>query len=307
MMGVRQIFSPQHHLHRWTKMGFLDVATEIRLKIYSELLILSTPIKFEAGFGPPPTPLSRSRRDELYPAILRVCRTMYDEAIPLLYSSNRFQFPEVYGSTQLVPAHAHVAPFLIQIGLQAKLIHHICIPFPAFDYPVPKRARLDEVHIENLELIKKTCTNIKTLELLVPVEYSNYALQNWATASEALDLLNTRLKAIHSLKEIVINFEEYPEHDPSDGLSDDSSDDLTTKKKMRDIGWTIQITWLPKRTWISIDDRVEFDNEEECRVYDNEQLRHEQKMEEEREEEEWLDEYYRRRADPYWKNDSDYD
>jgi hypothetical protein len=287
-------------------MGFLDIDTKIRLQIYSELLLPSEPIKFVADFGPPSPPLFRSRRDGLCPAVLRVCRTVYDEAIPLLYSNNRFQFPEVFGSTRSMPTHAHIAPFLIQIGLQAKLIHYICIPFPTFDYPVPERAGLDEVHVENLELIRKTCTNIKTLELLVPVEHRNYALGNCAIASEALDLLNTRIKAMHSLKEIVVNFEEYTKPDPSDDTSDDSSDDLTTKK-MRDIGWTIQITWLPKRTWISIDDRAEFDNEEECRVYDNEQLRHEQKMEEEREEEEWLEEYYRRRDDPYWKNDSDYD
>src|ERR1700712_761458 len=103
MAGVRQISSPQHHLHRWTKMGFLDVATEIRLQIYSELLILTTPIKFNAGgvsgFGPPSTPLSRPRWDRLYPAILRVCRTMYNEANPILYSNNRFQFPELYNPT----------------------------------------------------------------------------------------------------------------------------------------------------------------------------------------------------------------
>ncbi|KAF2804520.1 uncharacterized protein BDZ99DRAFT_525357 [Mytilinidion resinicola] len=265
-------------------MGFLDVATEIRLKIYSELLVLLEPIKFVANFGPPLPPLLRSRRDRLHPAVLRLSSKVYNEASPLLYSKNRFQFPEVFGSAPSLPIRAHVAPFLIQIGSQSKLIHHICIPFPTFNYPVPERARLDEVHIENLELIRKTCTNIKTLELLVPLEHCNYALDDWAIASEALDLLNTRFKAIHSLKEIMINFEEYPEDDPSDGLT----------KKMRDIGWTVRITRLPKRVWISIDDRVEFDNEEV-------------EMEEETEKEQWLDEYYRRRHDPYWENDSDYD
>jgi hypothetical protein len=80
-------------------MGFMDVPTEIRLKIYSELLVLPEPIKFVAGFGPPSPPLFRPRWDRLCPAVLRVCRTVYDEAISLLYRSNRFQFPEVYGST----------------------------------------------------------------------------------------------------------------------------------------------------------------------------------------------------------------
>jgi hypothetical protein len=33
-------------------MGFSDVATEIRLKICSELLVLSEPIEFVANVGP---------------------------------------------------------------------------------------------------------------------------------------------------------------------------------------------------------------------------------------------------------------
>jgi hypothetical protein len=114
-----------------------------------------------------------------------------------------------------VPTGAHVAPFLIQIGFQARLIRRIFIPFPTFDYPVPDRARLHEVHIENLELIGKTCTNIETLELLIPPEHCNYAVGHWATAAEALNVLDKRLKAIHSPKEIIINFEENPECDPT--------------------------------------------------------------------------------------------
>lgn len=278
-------------------MGFFDVATEIRLKIYAELLVLSEPIDFVADYGPPAPPLFRSRRDGLHPAVLRISRMVYGEASPLLYSNNCFRFPEVFSSTPSAPTHAHVAPFLIQIGLQARLIHHICIPFPTFDYPVPDKARLHEAHIENLELIRKTCTNIKTLELLIPPEHCNYALSQSAIAAEALNVLNTRFQAIHSLKEIIINFEKYPEHDPSDELT----------KKMRDIGWTVRVTRLPKRVWISYDDRVEFDNEEDCNAYDNEQFRREEEIEKEQEEEWWLEEYYRRRRDPYWKNDSDYD
>ncbi|KAF2182920.1 hypothetical protein K469DRAFT_690374 [Zopfia rhizophila CBS 207.26] len=278
-------------------MGFFDIAAEIRLKIYSELLVLSGPIDFVADYGPSSPPLFRSQRNGLYPAVLRISRMVYGEAIPLLYSNNRFRFPKVFGSTPSAPTHAHVAPFLTQIGFQARLIHHICIPFPTFDYPMLHTARLHEVHIENLELIRKTCTNIKTLELLIPLEHCNYALSHLATAAEALNVLDKRFKAIHSLKEIIINFEEYPECDPSDDLT----------KKMHDIGWTVRVTRLPKRVWISYDDRVEFDNEEDCNAYNNEQFQREEEMEKEREGEWWLQEYYRRRRDPYWKNDSDYD
>ena len=88
----------------------------------------------------------------------------------------------------------------------------------------------------------------------------------------------------------------YPEEDPSDDLT----------KKMHDYGWTVKVTVteLPKKTWISIDDRVEFDNAEDCQAYDNEQLFIDERK---RQKEQWLEEYHRRRDDPYWKNDSDYD
>jgi hypothetical protein len=276
-------------------MGIFDIATELRLQIYSELLVLSEPINFVQDFGTSPV-LRRSRENRLYPAILRVSRVVYDEAIQLLYSKNYFRFPEVFSSVRSAPTHAHIAPFLDQIGRQAMLIRHIRIPFPSFDFPVPERAKLHEVHIEDLELIGKN-TNVKTLELLITTEHCNYALCDWPIASEALSILDERLRAIHSLEEVVINFEEYPGCDPGDFLT----------KRMHDMGWTIEIIRLPKRVWLSCDDRVEFDNEEDCNEYNNEWFREEEEREKKRENEQWLEEYWRRRDDPYWKNDSDYD
>ena len=46
--------------------------TEIRLKIYSELLVHSEPIVFVADYGPSSPPLFRSKRDGLCLALLRV-------------------------------------------------------------------------------------------------------------------------------------------------------------------------------------------------------------------------------------------
>jgi len=132
---------------------------------------------------------------------------------------------------------------------------------------------------------------------LVSANWDNYALSDSAIAAEALDLLDTRFKSIPSLKEIIVNFKVYPEQDPSDDLT----------KKMHDNGWTVSVTKLPKKKWISMDDRVEFDNEEDCQAYDNEQFLIDERERQREEKEQWLEEYYRRRRDPYWKNDSDYD
>jgi hypothetical protein len=121
-------------------------------------------------------------------------------------------------------------------------------------------------------------------------------LHDSPVAEQALDLLDARFKAIQSLKEVIVNFQVYSEEDLSDG-----------RMKMRDRGWTIEITKLPPKRWISEDDMVEFDNEEDCDAYDEECRRREWQREQEREDEQWEEEYYRRRHDPYWKNDSDYD
>lgn len=278
-------------------MGLFDLPVEIRIEIFSHLLILPEPIGFVADYGPPLPPIFRSRRDGLCPAILRTNRKMYGEASPLLYSNNRFRFPEVFSSEQRAPTSARIAPFLAQVRWQARHIRHILIPFPTFDYPVPDTATLHQVHIENLELIRKTCTGLKILELSVPNDHCSYALGDWAVAIDALKILDTHISSISTLKDIIVNFEEYPESDPSDDLT----------KRLCDIGWIVTITRLPQRMWLSSDGRVKFDNEEDCIAYDDEQSRREIEWEEQKEEEEWLEEYYRRRRDPYWKNDSDYD
>ncbi|KAI4859703.1 hypothetical protein F4820DRAFT_462268 [Hypoxylon rubiginosum] len=275
-------------------MKFFEFATEIRLSIYSELLVLDETIDFAADHGPPSPPLFRSKRDGLCPALLRVSKQVHREATPLLYSNNRFWFPQVFsGRTDI----AHIAPFLGQIGSRASLIQHICITFPSFDHSRLRTAELQKEHVENLELIRDTCTSIRTLELLVPPDDRSYALGISQIATEATDLLNTRFRTITSLRKVNINFEVYPGEDIDDDVME----------KLRGYGWAVTTTKLPKKTWISCDDRVEFDNEEDCIAYDNEQFRLDMKREEERVEELWTEEYDRRRRDPYWKNDSDYD
>ncbi|KAF3917563.1 hypothetical protein AA313_de0202744 [Arthrobotrys entomopaga] len=212
-------------------MSFFDLPTEIRLAIYSELLILPEPIKFVADRGRtlPPLMLFRSRRDGLYPAILRTNRKAYGEASPLLYSDNSFWFPEVFDSMPSASMHAHIAPFLTQIGVQARLLRHICIPFPASTYPIVANTDLHPAHTRVIELLRQTCTNIETLELFVPDEHGIYELQHSpsALAIERLNIINTHLRTIRSLKSIIVNLEQYPESEPSDDLT----------KILKEMGW----------------------------------------------------------------------
>jgi len=127
-----------------------------------------------------------------------------------------------------------------------------------------------------------------------PLKCANYALDDSPIAAEALDLLDTRFKAIPSLKEIIVNIYVYGEEDLSDDLMEE----------MRDCGWTVEVTKLPKKVWICHEAGLEFDNKEDYEEYMNHELLLDLQREQEEEEEWWREEYYRRRRDPYWKNDS---
>ncbi|OBT46512.1 hypothetical protein VE00_03338 [Pseudogymnoascus sp. WSF 3629] len=234
-------------------MNFFGFPIEIRLMIYPELLVHSEPIDFVVDYGPPSPHQFRLRRYGLSPALLRVNKALHSEASPFLYSNNRFRFSDIFTSTPSATYSAHIAPFLGQIGSQARLIRHICMTFPTFDDYQHGRARLHEAHIKNLDLIRDTC--ITTLELLI---LPDCALNDSPVVAEALDLLDARFKTISSLKEIIVNV--YGGKDISDLI-----------KKMRDYRWTVVFTKLPKYVWISYDNRVEFDNEDDWNRYNNEQ------------------------------------
>lgn len=79
-------------------MFLLNFPIEIRLGIYSELLVQDSHVEFGADFGPCDPYLIRFERRGLNPAILRVNSTVNREAISFLYSVNHFRFPNAYTS-----------------------------------------------------------------------------------------------------------------------------------------------------------------------------------------------------------------
>lgn len=122
---------------RVSGLNFFDFAIEIRLKIYLELLVHSESIVFVADYGLSSPPLFRSKREGLCPALLRVNKKVHGEASSLLYSNNRFRFPDIFISTPSATNSPHIAPFLRQIGSQASFIRHICITF----HQIPRTMR----------------------------------------------------------------------------------------------------------------------------------------------------------------------
>ena len=140
--------------------------------------------------------------------------------------------------------------------------------------------------MKTLELIQKNCTGIATVEASIcdtfELEFANHSLDR-AVAAEALDFLDAQFKAISWLQEVLIHVYSY--EGPSDNL----------RKKMLDYGWKIKVT-EPGELMLRPEEE-EFDYEGYLFM----------RREQETEEQAWEEEYHRRRRDPYWKNDSDYD
>ncbi|KAL7927172.1 hypothetical protein ACQKWADRAFT_279718 [Trichoderma austrokoningii] len=289
-------------------MSLLSIPIEIRLRVYSELLVQDSPVEFGADHGPNNPRLVRRGGQGFCPAILRVNKTINREAIPLVYSNNQFRFPDAYisfesdtGLTSSSTDVPYIAPFLRQIGSNVGFLRHVCINFPtslaSWEPPV-----LHEEHIQVFQLIRDTCTDLKIVEMFCMPPDSLFSLEDVDYAADILETLNdSGLKDMPSLEKISVVRGEYDIDE--EALASRES----LMQKMPSIKWVIELTKVPPRIWISDDGRVEFDNEEDCLAYDEEMQSMEQEREERRREEEWEEEYYRRRNDPYWKNDSDYD
>ncbi|KAH0556305.1 hypothetical protein GP486_005767 [Trichoglossum hirsutum] len=247
-------------------MDLFRFPTEIRLQIYSELLVSSERIVFAAEFATPSPPLFRPKRNGLWPALLRANKMVYSEASPLLYSNNCFQFPNGFASGNAIWA-AYYSPFINKIGSQASFIRYICITTPtAFDSK-HGRARLHDYHVKNLKLIRDTCTSLTTFELYLATYstiYPGCKLHISRVSADALMLVAVYLKAIAPLKKIIVNFRAYGEKYLGD-YKKELSDHLT--KRMNRCGWTTRTIRLeiPTKTLISDDEECGYFSEEDFR------------------------------------------
>ncbi|KAI1396933.1 hypothetical protein F4819DRAFT_473651 [Hypoxylon fuscum] len=290
-------------------MDFFNFPTEIRLRIYSEVLVQDGSVEFAADYGPCNPPLIRCGWQHFCPAVLRVNKQMNAEAIPLLYSNNRFHFPDVYTDARptissLDHAAPYISPFLQQIGSNANLLRHICINFPHSLASYSKLVLHNE-HIKVFQLIQDHCTGLRTIEISCRPSIVTLSSHEVASASEMLRMLDDGgFKAMSSLEKILITCGEYNIDDDTKAFYEMLTQRIPSSK------WCIELIELPApppQTWISSNDMVEFDNYEDYCSYEEETERLERKEMEREERQSWLEEYYRRRDDPYWKNDSDYD
>jgi hypothetical protein len=229
-------------------MPFFGLPTELRLRIYSELLVDPKPIAFAGAYHDSDESLRQINISNLHPALLRTCRKVYDEASPLLYSHNAFQFRAVLA---LAPAHpygpARISSFLRQIGSRKTLTRHFSIVFPAIAHLRCTSLKLHEDHIKNLELIRDVCTKVVTVELLIqdPRDYIHSLF-----AAEAMDLLSVSLKHISLPAKTIICVVLYQLEASESQITDTHAmrwqqerNEIVANlvKKMRDRGWPVRI------------------------------------------------------------------
>lgn len=216
-------------------LEILNFPTEIRLKIYSLLLV-----------SPSPVFLIHLYNNDFWPALLRVNKHIYHEAIALLYSNNRFYFFEISSDGR---NSADLTLFIRKIGGNYKLVHHICLEFPK--YPLEKGHKPE--YVENLEHIQRALPSLKTLEWHNCELYKSGHEPTAEHATENdLALVEQHLKAIPSLEKVIAKFELRPRN---------SCD--KTMEIMRGLGWTIQVKMLPPKKWVSEEDGMEFSDEED--------------------------------------------
>ena len=219
---------------------FFDFPLEIRLQIYVELLAVSEPITFIVSRYSYGSPFAIKKRYGLCPALLLTDKRVHRECRQLLYSSNCFNFSNLRSTMSQTEA---LSWFLSNIGHHnASFVRRICIQVLAFGSGPSlvgnASPQLHRGNLKTLEPIRDNCICITTLEILLQDafhwkrECHNLELDRIPVAANALDLLDACVKAISSLKLVIIGTTRSYNASPSDDL----------RKKLIDFGWTPKLT-----------------------------------------------------------------
>ncbi|KAF2802378.1 uncharacterized protein BDZ99DRAFT_202143 [Mytilinidion resinicola] len=197
-------------------VNFLSLPSELRNKIYEEVLMDQEPIDPWA-LPYPFQPLTME--------LLRVNKTIHREASSLLYAQNRFDL--TVHSPELVDS------FLDKIGRNnASHIRHICISFPEVRYLDLHDVTLADDSDHILAKIQTDCINLRTLTTSLDSIYvTEGGLDETGSPSivvETFALVDSRLRAIPSLQEIIV---EVYEKDAS----------AYVRREMESHGWTISV------------------------------------------------------------------
>ncbi|KAL8654905.1 MAG: hypothetical protein Q9226_003252 [Calogaya cf. arnoldii] len=197
--------------------NFFSLPREIRDQIYGLVLLQQEPID----------PFNNWRQQQLTPGLLRANKTVHQEASSQFYAQNYIEFS--------IHTSNNVAPFFRQIGRNnANYIRHIDLDFPDFQCLNLNNVALADGSAGILAIIQSSCANLSTLTMGRSMAFGNPLLAAGVdpnVITEALELIDTHIRAIASLQEVAI--------DMYDLGSDDHGGIDHVRKEMERHGWTI--------------------------------------------------------------------
>ncbi|KAL4936889.1 hypothetical protein BDV06DRAFT_83698 [Aspergillus oleicola] len=210
-------------------VNIFSLPTEIRGCIYRLLLAVPHPLYLFQDTG--------SRLEVFTPgkpcqwlALLYTNRQISAEASAVLYGVNKFTLEEV-GSAQY--QGRLLKSFLDCIGsVNAGFLSHLCITFPAIQRieERPDEISLAEAGLQSLERLRKKCSSLRTLEILVYGMNSSDLFRNDLEYSpsfrEVLKEVNTQLRGIDGLNKIIVKI--------SSG-----SPSLSVREFLLGLGWAV--------------------------------------------------------------------
>lgn len=232
-------------------MGLLALPIAIRRTIYAHLLVDPNPISFLPEFLDEWTTQTWPEETSLFPDILYANKQIHNEAVELLYGHNLFLFAELDATSNL--SQTSLAVFLRQIGAKnARLLRHIAIDFPTAPLAQIRNDKSGEsllqgdMGLDNIDLLLDACSGLAALDMSLPLERTDFVLENTALFTKFLDVLQTRLQAFPSLAEIKVDVTLMGWDLNGEGSNDDQwRSHRESVQNLCGHGWTVTITKIP--------------------------------------------------------------
>jgi hypothetical protein len=195
----------------------LKLSAEIRQLIYENLLVSDIPLRITIYHPPAPykssgtdvelpniQPLRRlstrltfevrkHERPRFHPAVLQVCRQLYAEACPLLYSRNVFRFWNIGRTINIL------GEFIQLVGPQIAKVRHLIIDCGAQTHPVLAIRK----YLPSLRLLLAATSEFKTIELHFDIEYQNF-YDDAAKIVAHFDYFDAEIPSFCPVKEIIV-------------------------------------------------------------------------------------------------------
>ncbi|QPC80148.1 hypothetical protein HYE68_010900 [Fusarium pseudograminearum] len=185
------------------------MSPEARKDAYNKLLVASNPIFVFQESASRPVEFFVPGKPTQWPALaLTKCREYNEqETNAVFYGSNHFNFVDTTTQRETSILQA----FLVSsTPANAYLLSHMSLSFPALEavQGQPEAVRLTQGGTHALELLQDYCVNLKILEFYVH-KGNAFGLAGEALSESlhgALSQMDARLKALSSLKKIIIRY-----------------------------------------------------------------------------------------------------